>query len=138
MGRDMENKPTDWNSMAVDLAKLFWGEPNLALSDPFYLRWGKDGARVKKTLDIRGGVWFDREKRQGGGVLDLVQIECKLDKRDAVESAKGKNVFQIKKGNPKERDTVILIRSLAEAERSYIRQVLRITKWKIKGEGGAA
>ena len=52
--------------------------------------------------------------------------------------AKGKNVFQIKKGNPKGRDTVMLIRSLAEAQRCYIRQVLRITKWKIKGEGGAA
>ena len=94
MGRDMENKPTDWNSMAVDLAKLFWGEPNPALSDPFYLRWGKDGARVTKTLDIRGGVWFDREKRQGGVVLDLVQIECKLDKRDAVEWLRERMFFK--------------------------------------------
>jgi len=81
----MQYNRIDWGSLGVDLAEFFWGEPNKAISDNFELRWGEDPAHVKKAVNVRRGVWFDREARHGGGVIDLVMIELKLDRRSALQ-----------------------------------------------------
>jgi hypothetical protein len=54
------------------VARMVWGEPNKRLSRPGELRWGKRGAR---SVDLEKGAWFDHERGDGGGVLDLVARE---------------------------------------------------------------
>ena len=84
------NNPPDWSGMAIDLAKHFWGKPNEALSDQRELRWGKQGS---KSLNINRGVWFDRDAGYGGGVIDLVVVELKKDRRDAVQWLRERGFF---------------------------------------------
>ena len=58
---------TDFALIAADVAKRLWGEPNKGHSHALELRWGKNGS---KSLDVKGGRWFDHESGIGGKVLD--------------------------------------------------------------------
>ena len=68
----------DWATAATQLTIHFWGKPNDSMSDVFYLRWGDNGT---KRMCRVAGVWYDDEKRIGGGVIDLVQMELKMKER---------------------------------------------------------
>jgi RecA-family ATPase len=76
--------------IALDVAKLLWGEPNKALSSRDDVRWGKKGAR---SLKVSKGAWFDQERKIGGGVLSLIEAEV---------GAKGEAAFKwlIEQGFP--------------------------------------
>ena len=53
-----------------ELAHHYWGEPNASMSKPgIELRFGAKGS---KSVDLLNGVWFDHEKKVGGGAKDLV------------------------------------------------------------------
>jgi 5S rRNA maturation endonuclease (ribonuclease M5) len=57
----------DFASLCEDVALAVWGKPSSEASKE--LRWGTHGSR---SLDRQNGVWFDHEKGEGGGTLDLV------------------------------------------------------------------
>ena len=67
---------TEFAQIIGSLAQQFFGEPNRALSSEFELRYGSRGSF---SVDLRKGTWFDHEAEQGGGALDLVTRETKLD-----------------------------------------------------------
>ncbi len=55
------------------------GEPAQRSKDE--LRWGTRGSLC---VDTSKGTWHDHEANEGGGVLDFVQRQCRLDKADAL------------------------------------------------------
>mgnify|MGYP006269481329 CR=1 FL=1 len=64
------------------VARQLLGEPNRALSSPLELRWGSRGSL---SADLKKGTFFDHERGEGGGVLDLIARETGLRGREAVE-----------------------------------------------------
>ena len=52
------------------VARHYWGEPNIELSNGSDLRFGTNGS---KSVDLGKGCWFDHENEVGGGVVDLVR-----------------------------------------------------------------
>lgn len=58
------------------LAQSFFGEPNRAFSSGHELRYGAKGSL---SVDLHKGTWYDHESEEGGGVLDLVTRETKLE-----------------------------------------------------------
>jgi AAA domain-containing protein len=64
------------------LAREFFGEPNRAYSSEHELRYG---ARGSFSVDLRKGTWYDHESEEGGGALDLVTRETKLDGSDRLD-----------------------------------------------------
>ena len=66
---------TEFAQIIGPLAKQLLGEPNRALSSAVELRYGAHGSL---SVDLAKGTWFDHEANEGGGVLDLVTRETKL------------------------------------------------------------
>jgi hypothetical protein len=58
------------------------GEPNREVSTSRNPRWGTRGSL---SIDPAKGTWFDNETGQGGGVLDFVMTELRVQKPDAVK-----------------------------------------------------
>lgn len=52
------------------VARYYWGEPNIKLSNSSDLRFGTNGS---KSLDLGKGCWFDHENEVGGGIVNLVR-----------------------------------------------------------------
>jgi 5S rRNA maturation endonuclease (ribonuclease M5) len=73
---------TDFAAIAPEVAQKLLGDPNKGHSHALEQRWGKNGS---KSLDVKTGLWFDHEVGLGGGVIDLVMHEKKLDKAGAIE-----------------------------------------------------
>jgi KaiC/GvpD/RAD55 family RecA-like ATPase len=73
---------TNFAAIAESVARSFWGDPNKALSTKTELRWGSQGSRAV-FLDGPGN-WKDFEQDIGGGVIDLVMMERKCSKADAI------------------------------------------------------
>ena len=67
---------TEFTTIIEPLAKALLGEPNPKLSSKNELRYG---ARGSLSVDLQHATWFDHETNTGGGVLDLVTRETKLD-----------------------------------------------------------
>ncbi|MDB5444727.1 MAG: hypothetical protein JWQ97_44, partial [Phenylobacterium sp.] len=61
------------------LARHFRGEPNARQSTPTKLRWGSKGSF---SIDTEAGVWSDHEAGLGGGVLDFISIELRMDRQE--------------------------------------------------------
>ena len=72
---------SDIASHIASVAKFYWGDPNNKLSGPSELRFGTNGS---KSVDLEKGCWFDHENHLGGGVVDLVRQEERLDKDEPV------------------------------------------------------
>ena len=68
--------PTEFAQIIGPLAQQFFGEPNREMSSPGELRYGSHGSF---SVDLKNGTWYDHEVEQGGGVLDLVTRETKLE-----------------------------------------------------------
>jgi hypothetical protein len=60
----------DFAILIEPVARRLLGEPNSQLSTKNDLRWGNKGSF---SVDIKKGIWFDHEAKQGGGCLDLIQ-----------------------------------------------------------------
>ena len=54
---------------------MFFGEPNRQLSNKTELRFGTNGS---KSVKLETGQWYDHELGQGGGVLDLIRREVRV------------------------------------------------------------
>lgn len=67
---------TEFTTIIMPLAKALLGEPNAKLSNKNELRYG---ARGSLSIDLQHATWFDHETNTGGGALDLVTRETKLD-----------------------------------------------------------
>ena len=71
---------SDFVTIAPTVAERLLGEPSSRSARE--LRWGRKGS-FRLKLDT--GTWSDFEAGEGGGVLDLVMREERLDKAGAVE-----------------------------------------------------
>ena len=71
-----------WAAISKEVAVALWGAPNARLSRGDRWRWGNKGS---KSLDADKGLWKDFEADTGGGVLELVEIECQTDRRGAIQ-----------------------------------------------------
>jgi hypothetical protein len=85
--RQPENSPRgddiDFAAILADVATHFFGKPNDQQSNSKEQRWGTNGSFAIKLKD---GTWYDHEKKEGGGTLDLVMREAGLpDKPAAVD-----------------------------------------------------
>jgi hypothetical protein len=67
---------SDFAQIIGPLAQSFFGEPNRAFSSGHELRYGAKGSL---SIDLIKGTWYDHESEQGGGVLELVTRETKLE-----------------------------------------------------------
>jgi RecA-family ATPase len=63
------------------IARLLLGEPNAKLSSKRELRYGKHGSLA---IDLEKGTFFDHELGAGGGALDLVTRETKLEGKERI------------------------------------------------------
>src|SRR5690242_15432129 len=63
------------------VAAALLGEPNRRLSNGKELRYGTHGSL---SVDLEAGTWFDHERDEGGGVLDLVRRQLRSDRRGAL------------------------------------------------------
>ena len=75
----MENN--QWVAVAPSVAVELWGEPTSRKGER-EMRWGRKGS---KSLTLNTGRWYDFENDRGGGVLELVEIECKTDRKGAIQ-----------------------------------------------------
>src|SRR6266403_546951 len=82
LSADSRRPMTEFAQIIGPLAQSFFGEPNPALSSEDEHRYG---ARGSFSVDLRKGTWFDHEAGEGGGALDLVTRELKLEGRDRLE-----------------------------------------------------
>lgn len=64
------------------LAKSLLGEPNKAMSSAAELRYGAHGSF---SVDLVKGTWYDHEAEIGGGALDLVTRETRLEGQDRLD-----------------------------------------------------
>jgi RecA-family ATPase len=67
---------TDFAAIMQPVAHLLLGEPNRTLSSKTELRYGKRGSL---SVDLTKGTWFDNEAGQGGGLLDLITRETRIE-----------------------------------------------------------
>ena len=58
------------------VARHYWGEPNIKLSNGSDLRFGTNGS---KSVDLGKGCWFDHENDVGGGIVSLVRHHEGID-----------------------------------------------------------
>ena len=61
---------SDISEKMQEVATHFWGEPTSKSQTE--LRWGNHGS---KSVNLSQGTWYDFEKEEGGGVVDLVRKE---------------------------------------------------------------
>jgi hypothetical protein len=60
------------------IAKIFWGEPNKALSSKTELRFGTNGSR---SVDLTKRLWYDHETEEGGDTFILIKKEINATDR---------------------------------------------------------
>jgi hypothetical protein len=70
--------PDKFRDCLAAVATHFLGKPNRQLSRGSELRWGTHGSMV---VDVKKGVWHDKERDEGGGTLDFVMRETGLTTR---------------------------------------------------------
>ena len=78
------------------VAEALLGEVNKGLSKPNELRYGRQGSL---SVDLERGVFFDHEKNEGGGVLDLIARETGRGGREAIDWLR-ENGFDVGDGPP--------------------------------------
>jgi Protein of unknown function (DUF3987) len=60
------------------IAKIFWGEPNKALSSKTELRFGTNGS---KSVNLTKCLWYDHETEEGGDTFVLIKKEINATDR---------------------------------------------------------
>src|SRR4051794_24676880 len=74
--------PAAWiGSVAI---KLF-GDPNQSLSTRSQLRFGNQGSLAVEIAGPKAGSWYDHERGEGGGTLDLLRREKGLSPADGIK-----------------------------------------------------
>ncbi|KRA84174.1 AAA family ATPase [Altererythrobacter sp. Root672] len=76
------NAADTFSPLMRDVATALFGKPDTTLSNGSVLRWGSRGSF---KVDLEGGVWHDKEKNEGGGVIDLIKRERRCEKPGAIE-----------------------------------------------------
>lgn len=66
----------DFAHIMEPVARKLWGDPDPRASSARELRWGTHGSR---SVDLEKGVWSDHEASTGGGVLDLIRRELRVN-----------------------------------------------------------
>jgi len=85
------------------VARLLFGDPNKQLSSAAELRFGAHGSM---SIDLERGVWTDHEAKEGGGVLDLVMREKRIEKGAAIEWLKAEVGIELEDRRQPERGVV--------------------------------
>lgn len=67
---------SEFAALMEPVARFLLGEPNARMSSKNELRYGSRGSL---SIDIAKGTWFDNEAGEGGGLLDLITRETKLE-----------------------------------------------------------
>jgi len=65
----------DWLGIIEPVARALLGEPSARMSTACELRYGTRGSLAVHIAGDRAGTWYDFERREGGGVLALVERE---------------------------------------------------------------
>lgn len=60
------------------VARYFFGEPNVRMSKKHKLRFGTNGS---KSVDLKKGVYYDHENREGGDAINLIMRELGIGDR---------------------------------------------------------
>jgi len=68
----------DLHSFCEAVAIKIWGQPQLRT--PKQLRWGCSNGYGGRTLDLKKGVWYDRDYDRGGSTLELLAYDKGLAK----------------------------------------------------------
>ena len=79
---------TDWPAVAIAAVEALLGPPSSKTAKEW--RWGRKGSF---TLYLETGRWHDFEAGRGGGVLDLVERECKTDRDGALAWLEGQGLL---------------------------------------------
>jgi AAA domain len=77
--------PADLAAHIEVVARRLLGEPNRALSSRDQWRYGSHGSFAVEVGGTNRGTWYDHERAEGGGVLDLIHRETGLADGAAVE-----------------------------------------------------
>jgi putative DNA primase/helicase len=96
------------------LARMFFGEPNKELSTKVELRFGTNGSI---SVNAQNGTWYDFERNEGGGVLDLIKREARFNSdRECFEYLKHKGLRTTgpSNGSDRRRSTVRSRKVVAE------------------------
>jgi hypothetical protein len=80
---------TDFAGLTEGLCIRFWGKPTE--TTPKELRWGTGGSR---KFTVAKMVWYDHEKREGGGAVDLVMREVGVDWNGALDWMRKEGLIQ--------------------------------------------
>jgi Protein of unknown function (DUF3631) len=80
----------DFAQLMGPVIRRIRGEPNATLSSDLELRYGTHGSL---SIDLKKGTWFDHEANEGGGVLDFLRREKRLDKSGAVAWLRQEGLF---------------------------------------------
>ncbi|MGH7070698.1 MAG: phage/plasmid primase, P4 family [Acetobacteraceae bacterium] len=67
----------DFAALIGPVARHLLGEPNSALSTASTLRFGNHGSLAVEVAGNKRGQWFDHERGEGGGTLDLIMRETR-------------------------------------------------------------
>ena len=73
---------TDFAKLMPDVARALLGEPNAKLTKGDKWRYRNKGSL---SVDVKEGQWNDFEAGQGGGVLELVEVERQTDRAGAIQ-----------------------------------------------------
>ena len=73
---------TDFAKLMPDVARALLGEPNAKLTKGDKWRYRNKGSL---SVDVKKGQWNDFEAGQGGGVLELVEVERQTDRAGAIQ-----------------------------------------------------
>ena len=116
--------PTEFAQIIGPLAQQFFGEPNREMSSAGELRYGSHGSF---SVDLKNGTWYDHEVEEGGGVLDLVTRETKLEGPERLDWLKQHGfVFDtIATGYQSPRPSIIATYDYADQNGALLFQVCR-------------
>jgi hypothetical protein len=81
------------------IALALLGEPNRGLSTRDQLRYGAHGSLAIELAGEQAGAWYDHEREEGGGALDLIQRERKCDPKGALAWLRDELGIELKRGN---------------------------------------
>jgi len=92
---------TDLADLIIPVAIRLWGEPSSRSPNEWRFRLGR-------TISPRKGVWSDflsGGEKVGGGVLDLIKRELKVDTRGAFEWLKAQGLYDEEPANENRQDS---------------------------------
>ncbi len=108
------------------VARTLLGEPNPNLSKPNELRFGTHGSVSVKVADHENaGAWFDHERNEGGGVLDLICHKTGLTNGQAIEWMRSKLGIDPDDRRPTIKRRLVAMYDYCDADSHLLYQVCR-------------